>query len=443
VRAARLCAFLALSGLLFTVPIGADDKETKPLSEGKGDAAPGKAEPEKTGDSEKKNDKKAAGDKKPDVENRLDRRTMIRKLADPAEIRADKTPLKDVLAKLSKQHGVPIQIDEAALKNAGVVPDVPVTATIKNLTLRAALGQLLKDQKLRYVNKDGVLVVTADVEVQDLEKVGKAHIERKAEEAQERAERVAAAVQDAAAAPARPGMAIDPAQAAADIDELQKQFTRQFRAALTVELNFVRKVCEPTDEQLDGIKEVLEKYRTDTIQKYSDAHKRAARQGRVVGNPFPTEPRDMVRKSLARTVKTNLTAEQVARFDQEVARRKDDRRRAAVDMVVARLDHDLNLSIDQRDRLCESLAGNWSGTWSDQFEQFLKQPGSQFVPAITERLITPILTGTQKKIWRASKENNQANQGVIFFQDNFIGGAAIQVDVLGNSDLDDDDEKKE
>src|SRR5262249_45429825 len=154
-----------------------------------------------------------------------------------------------------KQHSVPIEIDEGALKNAGVPANVAVTAIIKNMTLRAALAQLLKEQKLRYVNKDGVLVVTADVEVQDLAKVGKEHIERKAEEAQERAERVAAAVQDAAAAPARPGMVIDPNQAAADIDELEKQFNRQFRAALTIELNFVRKVCQPTDEQLDGIKE--------------------------------------------------------------------------------------------------------------------------------------------------------------------------------------------
>jgi hypothetical protein len=151
----------------------------------------------------------------------------------------------------------------------------------------------------------------------------------------------------------------------------------------------------------------------------------------------------MVRKSLARTVKTNLTAEQVAQFDKEVARRKDDRRQAAVDTVVARLDYDLNLSADQRDRLRESLAGNWNPTWADQFEQFLRQPGSQFVPAITERLITPVLTGTQKKIWRASKEANQNNQGVIFVNDNFIGGAAIQVDVLGDSDLDGDDAEEE
>src|SRR5262249_37329622 len=138
--------------------------------------------------------------------------------------------------------------------------------------------------------------------------------------------------------------------------------------------------------------------------------------------------------------------EQVARFEQEMSRRKDDRRQAAVDTVVTRLDHDLNLSADQRDRLRDSLTSNWSNPWSDQFEQFLKQPGSQFAPAITERLITPILTGTQKKIWRASKEANQNNQGVIFLNDNFIGGAAIQVDVLGDSDPDGDDaaeEKKE
>src|SRR5262249_2437275 len=218
VRAARLLGVVALGGILSLAPLGADDKAPR-VGLDRAEAPP-TPDSQKKADGEKKAEEtKAAEDKKPEGVKPLDRKAMIRKLADPAEIRADKTPLKDVLAKLSKQHNVPIQIDDAALKNAGVATDVPITATIKNLTLRAALTQLMKDLKLRHTAKDGVIVVTADVEVQDLAKVGKAHVERKAEEVQERAERVAAA-----AAPARPGMVIDPAQAAADIDELQKQF---------------------------------------------------------------------------------------------------------------------------------------------------------------------------------------------------------------------------
>ncbi len=414
------------------------------------DAPPSPREEPKAGDKKAEEvplqpepGKKADAPKDAAAEKKLDPRAMIRKLQAPTNVSFDKTPLKDVVAQLSKKHGVVIRLDEAALKRARVSPDTPITATIKNLTLNAALGQLLKGLKLRHVSKDGQIVITSDVEELDLEKVGKEHADRKNEEAKVRAERAAAAEHDAAVAQRAALQMMPPAMAPADLAELEKQFTRQFRAAARIELNFVEKVCEPTPEQLTEIKDALEKYRTDTVNKYADQHKRAARGNRpVAGNPFPNDPHDMVRRGVARTVRTNLTAEQVARFEKEIAERTADRRRAAVGHLVARLDRDLNLSGEQRDKLTESLTGNWNDTWEQQFEAMLRQPGAQFLPQLTERLVTPHLTPTQRKIWRASRETNQPNQEVMLFPGGFVGGMGIAVDALGGDEDDDEDDAR-
>ncbi|MGE5194649.1 MAG: hypothetical protein ACM3U2_19325 [Deltaproteobacteria bacterium] len=427
------CALAFLTSIVPARSLGAPPADAeRPKVPDKEGAPPQKSATAKKGEAEKN----AAEEKK------LDPRAMIRKLQAPTTVNFDKTPLKDVAAQLSKRHGIVIRLDEAALKRAKVAPDAPITATIKNLTLNAALGQLLKGLKLRHLAKDGVIVITSDVEDLDLEKVGKEHVERKAEETRERAEladKAAAAARDAAIAQ-RVAAMMGQAMAPADLAAMEKQFTRQFNAAARIELHFVDKVCEPTPEQRTEIDDALERYRADLVKKYSENHKRLARGGRqVAGNPFAGDVHEMVRRSIARTVKTNLSAGQVARFEEEIARRTADRKQAAVSHLVARLDGDLNLSAEQRDKLTESLAVNWTVTWDQQFEVMLRQPGAQFLPQLPERLVTPYLTPTQRKIWRAGRENNQPNQGVIFFQGGFAGGLGIAVDVLGN-DVDDEDD---
>ena len=429
-RARRLSIVLLLGSLLLAhIAIGQDAAQ-RPAAVKKQDE-PGKSEPEKKADAPKDGD----------GEKRLDGPAMFRKLRSPANFTFDKTPLKDVAAQISKRQDVVIRLDDAALKRANVAPDTPVTATIKNLTLNAALEQILKGLKLRHVAKNGQLVITSDVEVLDLEKVGKEHVERKAEEARDRADRVAAAERDAGM-PGAPGAAM-PGMPAGDLADLEKQFTRQFRAAARVEINFVEKVCQPTSEQLQDLEEALEKYRTDIANKYADKHKREVRGGRqVAGNPFPSDPRDMVRRIVARSVKTSLNAEQVNHFEGEVAERTADRKRAAVGHLIARLDRDLNLSADQRDRLTSALSENWNVTWEQQFETLLRQPGAQFFPQVRQGLIAPILTVTQRKIWRASLDSNQPNQELIFLQNGLIGAMGGAINDLGNSDLDDDDDEK-
>ncbi len=69
-------------------------------------------------------------------------------------------PLTLAVKKLSETHGIPIKLDNKALAAAGVALDAPVTTTIKNYTLRAALCHLLGNADLAFDVTDDVLAVS-------------------------------------------------------------------------------------------------------------------------------------------------------------------------------------------------------------------------------------------------------------------------------------------
>ena len=393
-----------------------------------------------------------------DPPRKIDDQTIRRKLqAARADLKVEKTPLSEVVAQLEKKHAIPIRLDEAALKKAGVALDTPITASLKNVTLNAALNQLLKDLALLHVVKNGEILITARVEAagEDLEAIGKARIERKnvderfrdadAKVKELEKERVARMAEVQARLP---GAVVDPAQAAADLDAIEKQFTRRFRAALRTELNFVRAVCDPTPEQIDQITESLEKYRADVLKRGSDVQKRLARKGleaqavngQWIASNYP-DARQVLRASLPRTVKAHLTGEQIERFQRELDKRNLDRTQAAAHILVAQLDRDLNLSAEQREKLTESLTSHWNAAWAQQFEVFLQQ-GNQFAPNLTVKLVAPFLSQEQRRIWRGSQANqaNQPNAQIIFGGGMMgLGGGPLAgiADVI-EEDLDDD-----
>ena len=382
--------------------------------------------------------------KKPPAALNADVPTIRRKLQARTDLKVDKVPLKEVIAQLAKRHSIPIRIDENSLKKAQIAVDTPITASIKGLTLNASLRQILKDLHLSHDLKDGAIVISADAE-DDLAAAGKAHVERKDEE-RVRAEEAAKVAEEVARVnQGRPGAGlIDPDQAEGDVQ--QKEFARRFKSALRAELNFVQKVCEPTDEQMAEIRQVLEKYQTDMVKKYSDIQKRVARGQRQGVTTYP-DPRKLIRDSLKKTLKTTLDADRWARFDRELEERRIDQTRAAVHNVVAKIDRDITLSAEQAAKNSSKLlTAGWNPAWGLQFEMFLQQ-GGQFAPSLPPKLVTPHLNPIQTKIWSGTQANQQ-NQQVIFQQGVLLGGGmggpggivGIALDDLGDEDEDGDED---
>jgi hypothetical protein len=82
-------------------------------------------------------------------------------------------PLKDVISYLQESHNIPIVLMTKKLEEAGIQPDVPVTKTLRGITLRSALRLILKELELTYIVRDEVLQITTpeDAEGQLITKV--------------------------------------------------------------------------------------------------------------------------------------------------------------------------------------------------------------------------------------------------------------------------------
>src|SRR5262245_38444178 len=103
----------------------------------------------------------AAADKAPDgaAPKAKPAGTLHQKLARRTDIEADRVPLEKLMADLSKEHGITIRLDEAALERAGVSVDARVTLSAKNVQLRVGLARVLRRLKLG---------MTIDAEAQEI-----------------------------------------------------------------------------------------------------------------------------------------------------------------------------------------------------------------------------------------------------------------------------------
>ena len=79
----------------------------------------------------------------------------------PTTIEFVETPLKDVVDYLKDLHHIEIQLDSAALKDAGIDESTQVTKNLKGVSLRSALKLLLDELKLKWVIHNEVLLITS------------------------------------------------------------------------------------------------------------------------------------------------------------------------------------------------------------------------------------------------------------------------------------------
>ncbi|MCC9609603.1 hypothetical protein LOC68_04390 [Blastopirellula sp. JC732] len=85
---------------------------------------------------------------------------IFEQLNEPTKIAFIDTPLVEVVEYLKTLHGIEIQLNNRALEDVGLSPDVPVTRNLEGISLRSALRLLLKELELTYVVANEVLEIT-------------------------------------------------------------------------------------------------------------------------------------------------------------------------------------------------------------------------------------------------------------------------------------------
>ena len=110
----------------------------------------------------------------------------------------------------------------------------------------------------------------------------------------------------------------------------------------------------------------------------------------------------LLRDSLASVMKQHLSPEQWSHYQAEVDKRNARRKQVGVRYLVDALDRELYLSDSQQEKLAESLSTHWDDGWCVCLEYLLV--GNQFYPSDLDRLVTPLLSDAQKKVWQGSQK---------------------------------------
>lgn len=219
-------------------------------------------------------------------------------------------------------------------------------------------------------------------------------------------------------------------------DAMRKQFLQQFRPMLNGQLHLARAVCEPTPEQFEQLKIDGELALRAATKKCVEVQKKMQQGGFNFGrDPYP-DPNSDIADGVADAVKKRLPADKAAKYQEEVDKRRAHIKRVGVLNLVSKLDRDLVLSREQRERLATVLSENWKQEWGRNLQMYMQDDYNQY-PALPEAPIADLLTPSQAKVFKAMPKHNVMYWG----WGSFVGGVGM-IDVGPVPKVDDPDEPK-
>jgi hypothetical protein len=211
--------------------------------------------------------------------------------------------------------------------------------------------------------------------------------------------------------------------AAAVLDAQAAQYVEQFRPMFRAEYYFIRNACSLTVDQRKQLARLGEGAIRAAARQFVESQQGMMRVGWRPGMENP-DPRKFLEAELTKPAMRFLSPDQQARFRKELDERAASRRQVFIDNLVAKLDGDLVLTADQRDRLVKALSANWIDAWGQSLQML--QNLDSFFPNIPDQVVAPILTENQKEVWRRIPRNQN-----VFWGFSFDGA------MMGNDPLDD------
>jgi hypothetical protein len=186
------------------------------------------------------------------------------------------------------------------------------------------------------------------------------------------------------------------------VKQMEQQYGARLKQLQRSELHFMRVVCQPTKQQFEKIAAAGDAELNANVKKLGTAIAEQ-RMGRARGNAHPPDSRKQITAGITGKVKETLSPEQAANYEKELQERSAARRKFVVTSLVWGIDRRLVLSAEQRAKISEILQKNYKDTWNDM--QMVMQ-GGQYFPTVPDDKINPILTDTQKAVWRNVQKGN-------------------------------------
>jgi hypothetical protein len=207
---------------------------------------------------------------------------------------------------------------------------------------------------------------------------------------------------------------------------VEQQFRAQFEPLLKVELSFVNRACKLSDEQRQKLIGKSNGWLDEFILDYAKQGGQPQMVGALIagGRQQTADPRESIQAGVEKIVKAELPKEQAEIYVEESKKRAEIARKVAVDNLVTRIDKELILSPEQREKLTQSLTEHWDKNWAPQLEMFMH--GMDMWPNVPNQWIRPHLTAAQHVAWGRLNKNH----GHVFF-----GGMGGEGQVIDDIDL--------
>ncbi len=83
-----------------------------------------------------------------------------------ADLDFTKTPLDDIVGAIGDFTKIDIVLDKRALAEAGIASDLPMTVSLRGISVRAALELILRNLNLTWIVRDEVILITTPEEAE-------------------------------------------------------------------------------------------------------------------------------------------------------------------------------------------------------------------------------------------------------------------------------------
>ena len=183
-----------------------------------------------------------------------------------------------------------------------------------------------------------------------------------------------------------------------------RQVIQQLRTTFRAELRLMTSAANPSPALRTEVAVEAGKAVRELAAKL--AGNRNAANGVVINrlNSPALDPHKQVRDAVLAAAREKLSPEQFDRYGEELKRKAEIRREAAVLNLVANIDRLLSLDPTQRNLLAEQFQAHWDERDYPTLEQSIIYDA--YFPSIPDPHILPILSAPQREIWRAARKIN-------------------------------------
>ncbi|WP_406694892.1 hypothetical protein V5E97_28000 [Singulisphaera sp. Ch08] len=178
-----------------------------------------------------------------------------------------------------------------------------------------------------------------------------------------------------------------------------EHWAKQYLPVLHVEYRLMRTICNPSKEERILIARAGFKALDEAAKNYDawqNNRNRPNEQG--AARPVVPNPRKAIQDALATAVNAHLSPDQGERYRVELEARSAEAKRVAILTVVAKLDHTLVLTVEQRSQLTDSLTSHWDESWETGLQHY--NLDEQLIPPIPDPLISKFLSKSQIEVLR-------------------------------------------